>query len=225
MKKIGMLVAVEMEAVLAKYGNQIRREQYRGYEVLVCETEKYMLYIVNSGAGEIKAAAATQFLISVLECGLILNYGVVGALTPELSLAKTCVVERVVHYDMDTSAVDPVPAGTYTEYGTPWISCTEELVKKAKEIHPELISVTCASGDKFIADAAKKQELAKRFDAQICEMELAAIALICHRNQIPFLSIKSISDSIEGGAEEFHQEIFNSAGVCLEIAHTIIELL
>ena len=48
----------------------------------------------------------TQFLISKFDVDLIVNFGVVGGLTPEMELAKTCIVESVIHYDFDTSEAD-----------------------------------------------------------------------------------------------------------------------
>ena len=65
MKTIGMLVAVEMDAVLAKYGRAAGIEKCGGFEVHRYEGEDYRLIIVNAGAGEIAAAAATELFIAV----------------------------------------------------------------------------------------------------------------------------------------------------------------
>ena len=56
MKTIGMLVAVEMDAVLAKYGRAAGIEKCGGFEVHRYEGEDYRLIIVNAGAGEMSAA-------------------------------------------------------------------------------------------------------------------------------------------------------------------------
>ena len=60
MKKIGLLVAVEMDAVLTRYGAPQETQQVDGFEVLRYENESYTVFAVNAGAGEIAAAAATQ---------------------------------------------------------------------------------------------------------------------------------------------------------------------
>lgn len=103
MKKIGLLVAVEMDAVLARYGAPQEKQLVDGFEVLRYENESYTVFAVNAGAGEISAAAATQLLISVFHVDLVVNFGVVGGLTPEMAMARTVVVESVVHYDFDIS--------------------------------------------------------------------------------------------------------------------------
>ena len=99
---------------------------------------------------------------------------------------------------------------------------SKELVEKAIKINPELMPVICASADKFVADPEAKINLNKQFGAHICEMEAAGIVLICNRNNVPCLLIKSVSDSIEGGAEEFRNTIDEAAALCLDIADAII---
>ena len=102
-KTIGMLVAVEIGAVLSRYGDKLTDVSETGFDVKRLDSDDYTMYILKSGAGEIAAAAGTQFLITKYGAEFIINFGVVGGLTPEMSLAKTCVVESVVHYDFDTS--------------------------------------------------------------------------------------------------------------------------
>ena len=94
---------------------------------------------------------------------------------------------------------------------------------KSLEIEPTLKKVICASGDKFVSSKEKKEELHKAFNADICEMEAAGIVLTCNRNKVPCLLIKTGSDSVEGGAEEFKNMIDESARICLELAAKIIE--
>ncbi len=225
MKKIGMLVAVELYAALGQYGQPKETLEYPGYSVLVYQTEAYTLYVLKSGAGQIYASAAVQFLISVLGVELILNYGVVGGLTPEMAQARTCLVERVVHYDFDTSAVDDCEVGRYLDYPTVYLPATPELVEKALAAEPSLQPVTCASGDKFIADPAKKAQLHTDFGADICEMEAAAVVLICNRNRIPCLLIKTVADSLSGGKEEYWAAVRETAALCLTIADRVIKEL
>ena len=222
MKRIGMMVAVEIEAVLSKYGQPERCEECCGFEVMKYDCKGYELLIVKSGEGEIAAAAATQHLISKYGVNLNVNFGVVGGLTPEMSKAKTCIVERVVHYQFDISEIDPVKVGQHSGYDDIYIYPDAELFKKAVALHPELKAVTCASGDRFVGKAEDKIKLHEDFDADICEMEAAAVALTCDRSGIPCLILKTVSDGITGGAEEFIAEVDRSADICLEITDRII---
>ena len=225
MKSIGMIVAVEMDAVLAKYGKAAGVEMRGGFEVHRYEGEGFRLFVVSAGAGEIAAAAATELLIAVYGAELIVNFGVVGGLTEEMSLARTVVVESVVHYDFDTSAWDGCEVGRYAAYPTPFVPTTKALVDKAQELFPELRRVVCASADKFVAGEENKRALHERFGAEICEMEAAGVVLTCNRAGVPCLVIKTVSDGITGGAEEFAREVARSAGLCLAITDEIIRSL
>ena len=223
MKKIGMIVAVEIKSVMNKYVSRLVEEKVKGFKVYTIDFGEKIFYIAQSGSGEIKAAACTQMLIDLFDVELIINYGIVGALRKGLAVTNTCVVERVVHYDMDTSAVDNCEVGRYLEYDDIYLSTTAEYVEAALNIDPSLVSVTCASGDKFIADEDKKSEMGEQFDADVCDMESAAIVLICDRNSIPNLLIKTVSDSIQGGAEEFAACAEKAATVCLSVVDRIMK--
>ncbi len=139
-----------------------------------------------------------------------------------MSKTKVCIVEKVVHYDFDTSVADHAEVGRYLQYPDVFIPTTGKLVEMARRIHPELIPVVCASGDKFLADSRQKRKLHEIFHADICEMEAAGIVLTCNRNQVPCMLIKCVSDGINGGVEEFRQTIHEAAEICLEIVEKII---
>lgn len=223
MKKVGMIVAVEIRTVLEQYGAPQGEKEYSGYRVLIYEAEDYIIYVLNCGAGEIAAAAGTQFLISQLQVDLIVNFGVAGGLTEEMARTKTCVVERVVHYDFDTTEADGGEVGRYFSYPDIYIPTTPELVEKVLELQPTLRRGICASGDKFIGDPKKKMEMHRVFGADICEMEAAGIVLTSNRNRVPCLLIKTVADSIQGGAGEFSRELENSARICLKIVDQVIK--
>ena len=225
MKKIGMLVAVEMDAVLRRYGTAERREKRSGFEIHVYDMGAYELYAIRSGAGEISAAAATQMLIDRFEVELVVNFGVVGGLTEEMAQTKTCVVERVVHYDYDTTAYDHCLLGQYMGYPDEYLRPTPALVERATAICPELKVVTCASADKFVEGGEAKRSLHERWGADICEMEAAAVVLTCNRSKVPCLLIKTVSDGLMQGGEDFGTALRHTSELCLEVADKIIREL
>lgn len=223
--KIGMIVAVAQEvgALLEKMGKPISTESLTGYEVKVYEVNGNSLYVTQSGAGEISAASSTQLLISKYGCEMIVNFGVCGGLTDEMSVTRTAVVEKAVHYDFDTSDFDNCEVGRYLEYPDIYIPATASLIEKACEVEPSLTRVICASADKFVGDPDKKRELNKRFGAHICEMEAAGILLTANRNGVPALLIKAVSDSVSGGADEFTRLVSEAAYICVSTLLKIIE--
>ncbi len=222
MKKIGMLVAVEISAVVARYATELETLDCKAFTVYKCHIKNCELYILQCGAGQIAAAAGTQFLIDRFEVELVVNFGIVGGLTPEMSLAKACIVENVVHYDFDTSAADNCEVGRYIDYPEVNLPLNSDLIELALSVEPSLKKVTCASGDKFIDTKEHKEYLHKTFGADIVEMEAAALVLICDRNNIPCVSIKTVSDSITGGADEFKKEFDRTAAICLQVVDKLL---
>lgn len=225
MKKIGMIVAVEISAVLSRYGRPSSCSKECGFDIMKYNCKNYELIIAKSGEGELAAAAAVEHLISRHGVDMVVNFGVVGGLTPEMSKAKTCIVERVVHYQFDLSEIDPVKVGQHIGYDDIYLYPDRGLFKKAIELHPELLPVTCASGDRFVGKTEDKAALNRDFGAEICEMEAAGVVLTCDRCGIPCLLIKTVSDGITGGAEEFSKEVSRSADICLEITDQIMAAL
>ena len=51
------------------------------------------------------------------------------------------------------------------------------------------------------------------------------LVLICDQNNIPNLILKTVSDSIMGGAAEFRSSIEKAADICLEILDNILKEL
>lgn len=223
MKKIGLIVAVEDEALQQKYGEGYNLQD--GHGTVLYQTRQCQVYALHSGAGEIFAASATQYLIDRYEVATVLNYGVVGACMEELRTGETCIVERVVYHQYDISAVDGVPLGRYLEYPEVWLPVNKELLSKASAACSGLRLVTCASGDKFMDDPAEKLRLYKEFGADICDMEAAAILLTCDLNRVPCLFIKTVSDGVRGGASEYWSEKDQTARTCLDIVAQIIDEL
>lgn len=222
---IGLVVAIEMDAVLKKYGVPTATLTQSGYTVHVYEMENYTLYAANSGAGEISAAMTTQYLITSFHVDMILNFGVVGALTEEMQTAELCVVERVIHYAFSTDGWLNLPAGNYPHKDSIFFWTDVSLLQHAMEVHPELRPVICASADRFVDQEKEKRELREQFGAHICEMEAAGVAITAERNGVPCLLLKAVSDSLIGGGKEFLKELDRVSEICFDIVDDIISAM
>lgn len=226
MKKIGMIAAMtsELNSMLERFDGTELFATLGGRTVLKAETNGKELYIIESGVGEIFAASATQYLISVCGVEAIINFGVCGSLKKSHGLKKTVLVGGIVHYEMDTSAIDDIEAGRYAFLPTPVIPMNEGLIAKAKAINPTLEAVLCASGNKFIDKKEDKEYLVQTFNADVCEMESAGIALTCLINNTPCLMVKAVSDG-EGGAEDFNATVLEATRVYTELVMNLIKTL
>ena len=222
--KIGMIVAIpeEIDALFRSCGAPLGTEEASGYTIFCYEIGGNTVYVAGSGAGEIAASATTQYLITKFGVELLVNFGVCGGLTADMGLQRTVVVEKAVHYDFDASPFDGSLPGQYLAYPDVYIPATAELVRLACMAEPELKPVICASADKFVVDPAIKADLHNRFGAEICEMEAAGILLTAHRNGVPALLLKGVSDSVTGDAGEYAAMVHASAEVCLRVQLEIL---
>ncbi len=223
--KIGLIIAIERELkAFLENGGEITTKQVGGRTIFSTEMFGHEVSAVLSGYGEIDAAASTQLLILETGCDLVMNFGVTGALIPELKVEDLFVVSRVLNYDFDISPIDPVKKYQYLEYPDEFIPLNGEMVEKAIGIMPQLKKVTVASGGRFIEKKEDKDALAA-LDCQICDMEIAAIARICLTNGVRCLSIKCISDTYAGDGGDFNQNVIRSAEVAFGVLKEIIKAL
>lgn len=220
--KFGIVVAVEIGAVLAKYGEPRESVQLRGYTIHTYRGDSFDMFVADSGAGEISAAAATQLLIDKFDVDMIVNFGAVGALTDTMKTCELCVVKSVIHYDFDTTGWLNLARGQYPGKDSAYIETTPALVQKVLEISPDILPVVCASADKFIDRAEDKAALHSAYGADICEMESAGIVLTCQRNAVPCLLIKAVSDTLIGGGREFMAELQRVSETCFEVVDRLL---
>ena len=223
--KIGLIIAIgrELKAFLES-GEQLAEETVAGRTVYHTVMDGHEIHAVQSGCGEIDAAAATMLLIARYGCEVILNFGVTGALEADLRVEDLFVVEKACHYDFDTSPIDPGKKGQYVEYPDEFIPLDPGLVRLAEEKVPGIRRVADASGDKFVEDRAEKLRL-RNMGCGICDMEIAAIARTCERSGVKCLSIKCISDTFDGDGGDFATNVERSAGKAFRAMREMIKAL
>lgn len=187
-------------------------------------------YVILSGAGEKRAAAATATLLTHVQPDLIINAGLAGAINPDLPACAQTVVTAVVDADYDISAENGNAPGRHTEASDLWLPTDPHLVALAHQADPTLIPVHCVSADQF-ADADLKTARQKQFPAgDIIEMEAAGILLATMAGapftpRIPTLFLKSISDGMAGPAgTDFHQNFTAAADHCATTIDQILRL-
>lgn len=222
MQKIGLLVAVEISSVLKSDFELIRKEQVGKFDIYIYEMNGNQIIVAHSGAGQAKAAAATEILISVYHVDYMINFGIVGALTEEIGVEQVCAVENVVDYCFDTSEVDNCEVGRHLEYPSIYMKTDEALLERALKTVPNLKKVNCASGSKFVASSEEKAQINRQFGCDIVEMEAAAILLTANMHDVGVLFIKGISDTFHGGAEEFRTMYEKSSDACFQIILSLL---
>lgn len=220
--KIGFVVAMDSEYLpfLDKLGALVATEVVSGIEFCsYCYGEK-SVFLAKCGIGEIAAASATALLIGKFGCSYIVNFGLVGTFVADYR-GKLVAVRDVVHYDSDLTAFG-TPLGAPADFSSPFFSSDSSALSFLSALKLPLVRL--ASGDKFIADPILSAKIKSDFSADICDMEGAAIAIVCARAHVPFSMIKLVSDGADSDAEaDFAQSKQRSFGRAFEAVLSLIE--
>lgn len=200
---IGIIGAmrVEMEALAAALEGK-KTETLSDMEFHTGTLHGKNVVLAVCGVGKVFAAMCAQTMILHFGATKIINTGVAGTLTDKLSVCDIAVAEDVVQHDMDTSPLGD-PVGLISGLNMVHMPADPALAKAVcaaiDKTGGKWVSGTIASGDVFVADAAKKAYICDTFGAIACEMEGAAIGQVCTVNHVPFAIVRAISD---GGNED-----------------------
>lgn len=201
---IGIIGAmnIEVEAICAAMENGVT-ETVGGIRFVVGNLRGRRVVAAKCGIGKVFAAMCAQTMILTYAPSVIINTGVAGTLTDDLSIGQVALADRVVQHDMDTSPLgDPVGliSGINEVYlpTDPTVTAALAACVTAEGVH--CVRGTVASGDQFIHTTAQKARITSTFeDTVACEMEGAAIGQVCYVNKTPCAILRAISD---GGDEQ-----------------------
>ncbi len=226
--KIGLIIATESEfkVFLDSNFDIVKIEKNRHTTYLYSYESNYIIAI-SSGIGEIASSAATQYLIDRYNVDLIINFGVVGALKSNLKTCDVCLVKSIIDGEIDTSAIDKCEPYVHFNLGfkNKEMDTSNKYYALIKTNFPELTEVTCLSTNKFIDGPKLKSELANKFCADICEMEAAGIYLTSKINGVPSIFLKAISDSVEGGENEYKNFVTKASNKVIKILKKVLKII
>jgi adenosylhomocysteine nucleosidase len=175
--------------------------------------------VVFSRWGKVAAASTASILIHHFQVKSILFTGVAGGLHADVQIGDIVIGRNFYQHDMDARPLlkefeIPLLGINHFKGSTEQILNAETLLKsqlakhtllleideRSKEkfgLHqPKLLVGDIASGDRFFASAQDKQLLMKKLPELLCvEMEGSAVAQVAYEHEIPFLVIRTISDS------------------------------
>ena len=201
---IGIIAAmnVEMDGLRAHMENPVS-ETVSGVEFVRGTIEGREVVTAVCGIGKVFAALCAQTMILRYAPEAVINTGVAGTLTDELSIGNLAVSACVVQHDMDTSAIGD-PVGLISGINMVEIpadrALSDRLCAAAQTVGVKTLTGCIASGDQFVANPGRKTFIADTFSAIACEMEGAAVGQVCYVNRVPFCVLRAISDSADGSS-------------------------
>ncbi|MEK9629360.1 MAG: hypothetical protein VW455_10105 [Nitrospinota bacterium] len=146
------------------------------------------IVLVRTGVGKQRAADATRKVIEKFHPQKIISLGYAGALINELKVGDLFVAKTILSSESDETTFEMDDPEEMK-----WLEKANQipLPKNFKLRVGKLITV-----DKVIHTPEGKRELGNRFGAEAVEMETLKIALLSRENNIPFISVRGISDEV-----------------------------
>ena len=223
MKKIGILCAGDTE--LAPFLEHMKGQQITEKAMLKFHTgtiNHVNVSAVYSGVCKVNAAIAAQLLIDMFHVDLIINAGTAGGMKEGVQLFDTVISERVIYHDV----ADDILTDFHPWLKSNYFLADQELCAIARAYsrrskHPVLFG-TMVTGEQFIEDE-KREEINRKFDPLSTDMETAGVAHVCYVNRIPFLAVRTITDTVtHQGIETFDQNCEAASEISAEIVLGIL---
>lgn len=201
MKKIGIIVAMneEREAII-NIMKDVEVEQVYNLRFLKGTIQGKECVLAKSGVGKVNAARTTQIMIDKFDLKYVINLGAGGAINGMLNIGDIVIGKSVVQHDFDITAFGH-SKGYISGVGDR-IICDRELVDEFEQVIQSMPERSynikigiIATGDIFCTEPWMKDKIHAKFGADVVDMECAAMAQVCYLDNIPFIVIRSISDT------------------------------
>ena len=143
--------------------------------------------LVQTGIGEERAKAATRFILDHYPVTTLVSVGFAGALAEDLE-ASDVVLCSVIHCAQDGTA----------ESSNSYRSGADVLSLATRALESAPVDFHCGGGvtvSQLVLDPEVKRKLGEAFNAHIVDMESYWIAQIASDRKIPFVIVRSVSDT------------------------------
>ncbi len=162
--------------------------------------------IVNSccGIAKVNAALCTQAAIDNFHPDCVINTGIAGGMNSAVKVCDIVISTEVLPHDLDLHFLQDYPpyCGIFRS--------DEKLMDIAEKVCKESginsFRGRIVSGEAFISSNDVKADIQKRFDPYAVDMESAAVGHCCFLNDMPYVSVRCISDNADdNGAISFDE--------------------
>ena len=177
-----------------------------------------------TGVCKVNAAIATQILIDTYGCNIIINAGTAGGMDDSLEIFDTVISNEVAYYDVDDDIL--------TEFH-PWLDsiyfkADKRLLNLAKKAisnfntNHNIVFGKMVTGEKFIEDE-RRESINIKYEPLSVDMETASVAHVCYVNEIPFIAIRTITDtSSHSGIDEFEKNCDKASQISANLVKAML---
>lgn len=191
------------------------------YEGTINDVEVVVLF---SGVCKVNAAIATQILIDTYHVDIVINAGVAGGMNPKLEIFDTVISTEVAYHDVAPNILTgfhPWMEGVFFQADQELLRLSQLAVGKLGRKY-KVFWGRMVTGESFIADEGR-QKINEQFEPYTVDMETASIAHVCFVNQIPFIAVRSITDTAShSGTRHFERNCKKASGIAKDITVALL---
>lgn len=162
------------------------------------------------GIGKVNAAVGTMRLVEQHHPDAIISTGLAGGIDPQMKIMDVFAATQTVYHDVDCGGISDgsvCPIGQVQGLPARY-DADQHLIDTALKVPradgERLVTGLICTGDQFITDRERQNTIKRHFpDGLACDMESAAIAQTCYLMEVPFMSLRVISDT--PGRTDDHQ--------------------
>lgn len=218
---VGVLGIPDEIAPIEKRLQDSRDAVVRGYVFRIGTLNGRQVVVGRSAAGKVNAAIVATLLIGEFNPTALFFSGTAGAVDPALRLGDVVIGAAVAQHDVGLQTPDairrrglenavtgeldpllvPAPPPLLALARRAAQDLTLPRLKTTDGEHvPRIVEGVIVTGDVFLTDAARRDELRTSLGAAAVEMEGAAVVQVCRQFGVSCLVVRSITDRADGKA-------------------------
>lgn len=184
--------------------------------------EGVQVAVLFSGVCKVNAAVAAQILIDTYHCDVIINAGTAGGMDLSVGLLDVVVSETAVYHDV----AEDILTEFHPWMGSVFFRADEGFLEAARRVagnfEHRVHFGRMATGEQFITDEGRERINAAYAPLSV-DMETAAMAHVCHVNGVPFIAVRSMTDTADHrGVGVFEQNCERASQISAEFVRRML---
>lgn len=228
---IGIIGAMKIEVEgIIKLMENTQQKSISGITFTCGELNGKKCVIAICGVGKVNAAICTQTMILEYSPRIIINTGVAGGIKPEIKIGDIVIATDVVQHDMDTSAIGD-EKGFISGIDMIHIPCDKKTIENIMQLQSKIDKTkfhtgTIVTGDQFINNKDRLNDLMVQFNAVACEMEGGSIGQVCYINKVSFCVVRAISDNANDSSHiDYYEFVSIAANKSIRLICELVKII
>ncbi len=215
-----IIIIGAMDIEVEKLVEDLNLKKIDNKDIFIGKHDLKNIIVSKSGIGKVNSAINTQYLIDKYNPDYIINTGCAGSLTKEIKIMDIIISKYTTYHDFNPIRIMKMstPDNGKIKADENLINYTSKIIKKLG-FNYFVAPITC--GDCFVTDDKQRNKIRSLTNACAVDMESASIAHTCKINNIPFVSIRTISDFADGNDDFEKEASYRSCEIVKELINMI----